>query len=220
MELKGPIPTLVTSVVRQLSSWMERNWKMNGVRLEGVSPVPEVAIREAVVNALVHRKYNVPGPVKIAQYDHRLEIFSPGHFPGLVSIESLGDGTTYLRNPIVANLARKFKLVEKMGSGIRLIKESCAKVSLPAPAFFEGGDYVKVIFEWTSKPQSESENQDVFPYHHLFDERGRLTPSRLMLETAASRRTVSRKLKQWVEQGYLQRHGKGAGVYYTLERNN
>jgi predicted HTH transcriptional regulator len=212
VELKGPIANLVPSTLRQLSSWMERNWKMNEGRLEGASPVPEVAIREAVVNALIHRKYSVPGPVKIALYEHRLEIFSPGHLPGLVSVESLGDGTTFLRNPIVANLARKHKLVEKMGSGIRMIKESCAKASLPPPSFFEGGDYVKVIFEWSKKLQNE---ENGFPLRHLFDEKGHLTPSRVMQETNDSRRTVSRKLKRWVEEGHLLRHGKGAGIYYT-----
>jgi ATP-dependent DNA helicase RecG len=216
IELKGPLPGLVISVTRQLKTWMERNWKMNGARLEGSSPVPEVAIREAIVNALVHRKYSVIGPVKVALYDQRLEIFSPGHFPGLVSVESLGDGTTFLRNPTVANLARKFKLVEKMGSGIRLIKESCAAAHLPPPAFFEGGDYVKVVFEWTLNTHLEAEGQGEFPFRHLFNENGQLTPARLMQETMDSRRTISRKLKRWVEQGYLKRHGQGAGVYYTL----
>ncbi len=78
--------------------------------------IPQIAIREAIINALVHRKYSIPGAIKIALYDDRLEIFSPGNFPGLVDVNNLGDGTTYLRNPHLVMLARKMKLVEKLGS--------------------------------------------------------------------------------------------------------
>lgn len=61
-----------------------------------------------------HRKYWIPGAVKIALYDNRLEIFNPGNFPGLFDLSQLGDGTTYLRNPNLARLARRLGLVEKL----------------------------------------------------------------------------------------------------------
>ncbi len=92
-------------------------------------------MREAVMNALIHRKYTIPGATKIALYADRLEIFSPGGFPGLVSVSNLGDGTTYLRNHVVANIARKMKLVEKIGSGIRLIFDSCRDAGLKRPRY-------------------------------------------------------------------------------------
>ena len=49
-----------------------------------------MVLREAIVNALLHRKYSIPGSVKIALYDDRLEIFSPGNFPGIIDINNLG----------------------------------------------------------------------------------------------------------------------------------
>ena len=64
----------------------------------------------------MNRKYWISGAVKIALFDDRLEIFNPGNFPGLVDTKHLVDGTTYLRNPVIARLMRRFGLIEKLGN--------------------------------------------------------------------------------------------------------
>lgn len=66
--------------------------------------------RKRIKNSLIHRKYWIPGSVKIALFDNRLEIFSPGNFPGLIDFDHLGDDTTYLRNPHLAKLARSCRM--------------------------------------------------------------------------------------------------------------
>jgi predicted HTH transcriptional regulator len=91
-----------------------RDYKLFGAKLKGKTVIPEDALREAIINALIHRKYWIPGSVKIALYDDRLEIFSPGNFPGLMNIHHLGDGITHLRNPHLARMARRLGLVEKL----------------------------------------------------------------------------------------------------------
>ena len=87
---------------------------------------------ETIINnrELLHQKYTIPGAMKIAIYDNRIEIFNPGCFPGLVDINSLGDGTTYLRNPTLVRLAYQVNLIEARGTGIRLIYESCKKAGI------------------------------------------------------------------------------------------
>lgn len=124
MELFGPVPTLSESCMNLITQWLEQNLALNKSRLRGYIPIPEEALREAILNALIHRKYTIPGATKIALFEDRLEIFNPGGFPGLVSLENLGDGTTFLRNRVVARIARKMRLMEKIGSGIRLIFEA------------------------------------------------------------------------------------------------
>lgn len=115
-EITGPIPQLVEKSLNLVISWLETNLEISkSGQLQGTTPVPDIALREAIINAVIHRKYFIQGATKIAIYENRIEIFSPGEFPGLVSIDNLGDGTTFLRNPALAKLARKSKLVEKLG---------------------------------------------------------------------------------------------------------
>lgn len=77
--------------------------------------IPEIAIREALNNTLIHRKYYLQDAIKIALFDDRLEIFSPGNFPG--PITDFKAGISYSRNPAIRQLARNVGLVEKRGFG-------------------------------------------------------------------------------------------------------
>jgi ATP-dependent DNA helicase RecG len=76
---------------------------------------PPIAIRETLLNALVHRRYSANAPIKVALFEDRLEIFSPGNFPGPINLEELGSGVSYYRNPTIANFARRLGLVERRG---------------------------------------------------------------------------------------------------------
>ena len=80
--------------------------------------------------------------------------------PGLVAPENLGDSTTYLRNPNIARLARKVGLVEKLGTGIGLIKQSCRKKGLQPPVFIEGTDNFTVILSCVKNKQQAKPELD------------------------------------------------------------
>jgi ATP-dependent DNA helicase RecG len=212
--LKGPIPLLAEEAFTLLAQWLERGLKLTQMRLKGTSLVPEDALREAIINALVHRKYSIPGPIKIALYDDRLEIFSPGAFPGLISIANLGDGTTFLRNIVVAKIARKMHLMEKLGTGIRLIFDSCRKAGLRRPEYNESGDFVKLTFFFERSPRmAEATETEIMEIAKKLDA---LRPSDVSREYNVSRNTVSRRLEALVRKKLLKRYGKGAGVYYEI----
>lgn len=212
VELTGPIPLLAESAFTLLLQWLERGLKLKKVQLRGASPIPSEALREGIINALVHRKYSIPGAIKIALYDDRLEIFSPGAFPGLISIYNLGDGTTFLRNIVVARIARKMRLMEKLGSGIRLIFDSCRKSGIRKPEYNENGDFVKLTFYFERLPKTaELTESTVLEMARRFET---LRPSDISSEYNVSRNTISRRLNGLVKKKKLIRYGKGAGVYY------
>ena len=148
----------------------------------------------------------IPGAIKIAVYDDRIEIFSRGGFPGLVDVKHLGDGTTFLRNPNIARLARKLGLVEKMGTGIKLIFESCRKAGLTPPEFHEEGDFVKVIFFF--QPSKKADISDEESILELAKLRTELTISEVMNYLGVSRNTATRKLNRLIQQKKLIRKGK------------
>jgi predicted HTH transcriptional regulator len=84
---------------------------------------PLEAIREAIINAVIHRDYAVFGSdIKVAIYDDMLEITSPGPLPDLLSFEDLGTGRSEIRNRVLAPIFKDMKLIEAWGSGIQKMK--------------------------------------------------------------------------------------------------
>ncbi|MFW9878444.1 MAG: ATP-binding protein [Candidatus Thorarchaeota archaeon] len=200
--------------LKLITSWISRHLRLKGVKLTGKSIIPQEALREAIINALIHRKYFIPGAVKIAIYDNRVEIFSPGGFPGLIDINYLGDGTTFLRNPNIARIARKLGLMEKMGTGIKLIFESCKKAGLRMPEFHEEGDFVKVVFFF--EPSKQLKLNDEKYILGLAKLQSELKISEVMNNLKVSRNTATRKLNRLIKKKKLQRIGKGPSVRYVL----
>ena len=107
---------------------------------------PLEALREALVNAMVHRDYTISAPIRVILYDDRIEFRTPGRLPNTVTIESLRFGVHVLRNPTIYNMFLKIGLVTDAGSGIprmiRLLREHTGH----EPLFrMEGNEFV-VIF--------------------------------------------------------------------------
>ena len=94
-------------------------------RLEGPRRVdrwdfPEEVVREAVVNALVHRDYSIAGTdVMLAIYADRIEIESPGRLPNTVTVEGMKSGLRYARNQALVNVMRDYGYVDARGMGVR-----------------------------------------------------------------------------------------------------
>jgi ATP-dependent DNA helicase RecG len=97
--------------------------------------VPEVVLREAVVNAVTHRDYFEKGAnVMIEVFDNRLEISSPGGLPKGLKPEDFGT-RTLARNPLIAALLNRAKYIEKLGTGVPRIRKAMADAGLPEPDF-------------------------------------------------------------------------------------
>lgn len=214
-EISGTLEEQVETSLQLLKAWLMRDYNLSGAKLKGKLLVPEIALREAIVNALIHRKYWIPGATKIALYDDRLEIFNPGNFPGLIDQNNLGDGTTYLRNPNLARIARRFGLMEKLGTGIRLIFESCHKAKIQKPEFIESTDSVKLIFHF--KPAIEKFSLDEEKLHELFKFKEEVRLTDVENHLGISRNTATRRLNQFIKAGKIMRLGKGPGVRYILK---
>lgn len=113
------------------------------------SPVyPEMAVREALINALVHRDYASPaGGVSIHIYPKRLEISNSGPLPDGVTPESLLSGQlSVLRNPDIAHVLYLRGLMEKAGRGSVLILQACQGHGLPRPEWTSSESGVTLTF--------------------------------------------------------------------------
>lgn len=213
-EITGSLLEQAENSFRLIQSWLKKNYKLSGVKLTAKMIIPEEALREAINNALLHRKYTIPGSIKIAVYENRIEIFSPGQFPGLVDINNLGDGTTYLRNPTLVRLARHFGLIEKLGSGIRLIFSSCAKAGISKPTYYENGDFVKIVFHFEAAINKEESHAELIL--SLFRFKSEISILDITTQLKISRNTATRYLNQLIQKKAVIRTGKGPSVRYLL----
>ena len=97
-------------------------------------PVPKEAMREAVINAVIHRDYASTSPIQIRVYDHRITLWNPGQLPPDWSVEQLtGEHSSRPHNPGIAYAFFRAGMIEAWGRGIRRIAHACETAGNPAP---------------------------------------------------------------------------------------
>ena len=113
--------------------------RFKGVYRQDVYEIPPDAIRELIVNAIVHRSYIDHSSIQIAIYDDRLEITSPGRLPLGQTIERMKQGYSKIRNEALASAFEYMGYIEHWGSGILRVLQEVRDAGLPEPEFL-GGD--------------------------------------------------------------------------------
>lgn len=138
----GKIRDAVNSQLREFQSL-----DSNGV-FQKVAEYPEFAWFEGVVNALTHRNYSNQGDyIRISMYDDRLEIFSPGKLPNIVTLENM-KYTRYSRNPRIARILFEFGWVKELNEGVKRIFNEMEQFLLNMPTYEEpNGNSLKLVLE-------------------------------------------------------------------------
>lgn len=129
--------------IEQAYQFVLRNIRLGavfeGIYRQDVYEIPPDAIRELIINAVVHRSYLEHGNIQIAVYDDRLEITSPGKLPMGQTIERMKEGYSKIRNEAIAYAFSYMNLIEHWGSGIPRIILNVKAAGLKEPEFI-GGD--------------------------------------------------------------------------------
>ena len=148
-DIGGALLAVFKSGMAFLKRNLRRQQKGQSFNLPGILEIPEIALEEAFVNALIHRDYFVNSGIRLFVFDDRVEIISPGKLPNTVTTENIKYGIQIVRNPLLMSYAPKLKIPYRgIGSGIlRMIRE-CKKAKIPAPEFIEDreSELFKVIF--------------------------------------------------------------------------
>ncbi|MGI8639488.1 MAG: ATP-binding protein [Pyrinomonadaceae bacterium] len=136
LEMREALLLLIPRLINQILDDIPKGvfFSENSPIREDVPLVPLRAIREAVVNALMHRNYRTDKTVMIIRYSNRLELHNPGY--SLIAEEKLGEPhATQARNPRIADVLHDLNLAETKGTGIRKIRELMEKANLTLPLF-------------------------------------------------------------------------------------
>ena len=112
-----------------------------------VPEYPEFAWLEGIVNAVAHREYGMTGShIKVAMFDDRLEITSPGKLPNIVTVDNI-QMTRYSRNPRIARVLTEFGWVRELNEGVKRIFSDMQDFYLESPVYSEPEHSVKLVLK-------------------------------------------------------------------------
>lgn len=188
---------------------------------EEVWDYPLPALREAIINAVVHRDYTVPSTIEIRIYDDRLVVWSPGKLPlGITIEELLQPHSSTLRNKGIAGVFYDMGLIERWGSGIDKMRNACTLTGLPEPQFSEDQG-VRVTFlqdRFTEKylHSLDLNDRQIQAVLHV-KEKGKITNTEYRERFDVTDRTALRDLAELCEKSVLQKIGQtGRNTRYIL----
>ena len=194
---------------------------IKGLQREDQYEIPLEAIRESLVNAVVHRDYVNDGrDIKIGIYDDLVNIVSPGAFPSTITQEVLLEGRSEARNKVIARVFKELNFIEQWGSGIRRIKSSCLARGLREPEMIEKGDFVDVSLyrkRQSALEQPVSNKQEEIVLEYLRLNNNRLTTKGAVSILGLGERRSREILNKMVKSNLLERIGKTTNTYYRLK---
>jgi ATP-dependent DNA helicase RecG len=148
---EGPIPSVLMEAQASVDDVQptRRALGRHG-RFERVPIVPEDAWLEGIVNAVVHRSYSLAGDhVRVEVFDDRIEITSPGRFPGVAEISDPLVAPRFARNPRIARVCADLDFGQELGEGIRRIYQEMRAAGLNEPVYAQTAATVRLVLSGT-----------------------------------------------------------------------
>lgn len=177
---------------------------------------PEDAVREALLNAIVHRDYSFSGSTIINLYSDRLEIISLGGLVSGLSLEAVMLGASQPRNEKLASLFYRMKLIEAYGTGISKII-SCYK-GLPVQPKFENAEGAfRVVLPNTHAQELSVEDEKYLPILRLFEKQKEITRSDVEEALGVGTTHAINMLKEMLEKELIKKVGSGRLTRYVVK---
>ncbi len=186
--------------------------------------IPKEAIREIIVNAVIHRDYDSNASVQIDVFADRLEIMNPGRLPEELTIEDLIN--KHLSVPVNPFLARPFYLagyINQLGYGTRNVVKWCREAGLPDPKFDSSENSFRVTIwrNWITDDRIKDlhlNDRQVRTIKNLKSDLS-ITNTKYQKLNNVSRATAKRDLDKMVKLGLVKLEGAGRASYYRLSGN-
>ncbi len=181
---------------------------------------PLNALREAIINALIHRNYQETADVRVFIFDNRVEVISPGTFPEGVSPD---EPTHKPVNPTLSQFMFDVGFIERYGAGIRMMQRLCREWGNKEPRYEFHPIETKIIFD---SPIQENTYIEIDDISEQLNERqknaffyvqrnGQIATKEYVEINNVSRRIAYEELKDMTDKGLLSMIGKGRGSRYV-----
>ena len=144
-EYEGDIFSILENTQSFVLNHINLKGEIKGLYRTDTYEIPVPALREALINAMVHRDYvNQGRDIKVGIYDDIVNIVSPGGLPHSITMEDVFNGRSEVRNRVVAHIFKELGLIEQWGSGINRIITACVEQGLQTPKIAEQNDFFDV----------------------------------------------------------------------------
>jgi ATP-dependent DNA helicase RecG len=203
--------------------------RLSGLERSEETEYPLAAVREAIVNAVAHRDYQVRGDeIRVLMFGDRIEFYSPGRLPGHVTVENLVD-ERFSRNETIVQVLSDLGFIERLGYGIDRMIRLAAEAGLDRPRFEETAAGFQVTLLSPGRTLI-SDEADARRWRHLglnerqekalayLAEQGRITNREYQeLCPDVSAETIRRDLADLVSKNLLLKIGEKRATYYILK---
>ena len=202
-QITTPLPEMIDEALNFIRRSIRVGLEIKDIRHTEVWEIPKLALREALINAIVHTDYSLRGaPIRVAIFQDKIEIENSALLLWGLTIEDLKTGVSKLRNPIIARTFKELGLIEQWGSGIQRMIKACEGAGFSPPFFEEIGPRIRVTFfkNPIRKPEITALEEKIIT--HL-KERGALSTQEVTNLLEASKRTIIHKLSELVAKGII-----------------
>jgi len=144
--IEGPIPSAIEEAHTKIEELLPRRRALTDSGLfESQATIPRAAWLEGLVNAVIHRSYSLSGDhIRVEIYPDRIEIESPGRFPGLANPDSPMEISRFARNPRISRVCADLGLAQELGEGIKRIFNEMRRVGLTDPVYKQSQGSVRL----------------------------------------------------------------------------
>ncbi|NNG20560.1 helix-turn-helix domain-containing protein [Naumannella sp. ID2617S] len=153
VRIEGPIPSALHRADKEIQRLIFKRRALSDAGLFEATPiVPRDVWLEGLVNAAIHRSYSLGGDhIRVEIYPDRVEIESPGRFPGLANPSSPLEVSRFARNPRIARVCADLRIGQELGEGIKRMFEEMRRVNLRDPIYKQTSGSVRLVL--TSVPR-------------------------------------------------------------------
>lgn len=209
VEIRSLPAQAVEDAIAFVTKYLAREVVIEAARRSEKWTLPAVALREAIINAVVHADYSQRGaPIRLALFDDRLEVESPGALPFGLTVEDLWQGISRLRNRVIGRVFQEIGLVEQWGSGVQRMASACHEAGLPPPVLEEIGMRFRVTLSVLPKQQPELDERDEKIIGLLSGGEGRST-QQIAEYLELSTRATRTRLRSLIDRGLIVEVGSG-----------
>lgn len=220
-EYSGPIYEQIDFAYKFVLRNIRLNASFESLERKETYEIPVYAIRELIVNSIAHRSYIDRNSIKVAIFDDRLEVTSPGKLVMGQTIEKMKQGNSNIRNEATAYALRYLKYIENWGRGIPRIIKSIEESGLKPPVFIGEETELKVIiyrnnvfYEPNKKIGFKINEPDII---QLIKMNPKITQIELANQLNLSRSTIKRILNRLQQQEIVIRKGSNRNGYWTVK---
>jgi ATP-dependent DNA helicase RecG len=215
----------------QIEEWLKKVLPLSkdtsGFKRKDVADFPIEVLREAIVNALVHRDYEIEGAkCEIKIDENKVIVTSPGKPLPAISLDELNtfEAPSLSRNPIITYAFSLMDYVEEKGFGMKTFKSLKKDFGLPIPKYTFKEPFLTLNFPRTVEAIKELpttgaieelDNMEL-EYFELFRSRRAFSKSEFVEQSGVATRTAERMLKRWVDLNLLRKEGGGKYLKYVI----